>query len=91
MKRTYEIDGSEWAVTVDRQAAHPGMHAIVFHCVSDGQRPYRVLEVPADSGTDPDRLSERELRELFGNAHTLDFSLDEAAEPRTHGQGDRHY
>jgi len=93
MKRTLEIDGSKWVVTVDRQATHPGTQAIVFHCVSDGQRPYRVVEVPAGTGPDPEReeVSDRDLRELFGNSHTMDYSYDEDAQPRAHGYGDRHY
>ena len=93
MPRVFETDGDRWIATVDRQAAHPGMHAVVFHCVSDGQRPYRVLEVPAERSFDPDRkdLSDGELRELFSNAHTMDYSYDESAEPREHGYGDRHH
>jgi hypothetical protein len=92
MPRTFEMDGDRWITTVDRQAAHPGMHAVVFHCVTDGQRPYRVLEVPAERNFDPDGkdLTEGELRELFSNAHTMDYSHDEAAEPLEHGYGDRH-
>lgn len=84
MPKSFEADGDRWIATVDRQAAHPGMNAIVFHCVSDAQRPYRVVEVPAAA----DPLSERALREHFSNAHIMDYSYDEAAEPRYHGYGD---
>ena len=45
-----------------------GFRAVVFHCTSNGQRPYRVAEVPAErfaSQDDLERLPENELRELF--------------------------
>lgn len=87
MERPIEMDGDRWIATVDRRSAHPGMHAVVFHCVSDGQRPYRVIEVPADEsreGSDTG-FNERELKEMFSNAHTMDYSRDEAAEPGRHG------
>ena len=92
MARYIEMEGDRWVATVDRQTAHPGMHALVFNCVSDSQRPYRVVEIPAeesDQRTTPE-FSERELRELFGNTQTMDFSYDHSAEPGRHGDGRWH-
>ena len=89
MAHYFNMDGDRWVATVDRQAAHPGMHALVFTCVSDPQRPYRVIEIPADDreGPAPPDFSERELRDLFGSSQTMDYSYDESAEPGRHGDG----
>lgn len=89
MERPIEMEGDRWIAKLDRQAAHPGMHALVFHCISDGQRPYRVIEIPAedaDGAGDP-QFSERELKELFSNAHIMDYSRDQSAEPERRGYG----
>lgn len=51
-----------------------GYRTIVFFCASNGQRPYRVAEVPAErfaSQDDLDRLAEGELRELFGETVSM--------------------
>jgi len=89
MERYIDVEGDRWIATVDRQAAHPGMHALVFHCVSDAQRPYRVIEIPAEreGGSEKPGFSERDLRELFSNAQIMDYSRDESAEPGRHGDG----
>ena len=92
MAKYIDIEGDRWVVTLDRRAAHPGMEALVFNCISDAQRPYRVIEVPASredekSGGD---FSERELRDLFGNSQTMDYTWDEAAAPGRHGGGRQH-
>ncbi|HSJ14172.1 MAG TPA: hypothetical protein VK939_07145 [Longimicrobiales bacterium] len=83
MARTFEADGERWEVGIDDQAAHPGMRALVFHCVSAAPRPYRVAEVPISAGELD--MSDRALREYFESAHTLDYSSDPASEPHRHG------
>jgi hypothetical protein len=89
MGRQIDIDGDRWITSLDRRSAHPGMHALVFHCVSDAQRPYRVIELPAEEAGEEGgpEFSDRELRELFSNAHTMDYSRDESAEPDRRGYG----
>ena len=55
--------------------------AVVFFCSSNGQRPYRVVEVPTDrfaSQDDLDRLSEADLRALFDETTSM-------GAPRTYG------
>lgn len=77
MERTFKADGEEWKLGIDHQAAHPGMRALVFHCISNSGRPYRVLEVPAHP--EPD-LSGDALVRYFAESHTLDYSTDPSAE-----------
>lgn len=51
-----------------------GFRNVVFFCASNGQRPYRVAEVPADrfsSQDDLDGLPESELRELFAETTSM--------------------
>lgn len=47
MPRTIEADGDRWEVRPEMERARPDRHALVFHCVSNRQRPYQVAEVPA--------------------------------------------
>jgi hypothetical protein len=82
-EHTFHADGDRWVVGIDDQATHPGMRALVFHCISNTQRPYRVLEIPV-GGADPD-LSERSLARYFEAAHTLDYTTDDSSEPHRHG------
>lgn len=83
-KNTFHADGDRWLVAIDDQATHPGMRALVFHCISNTQRPYRVLEIPA-GGDDPD-FSESTLARCFEQAHTLDYTTDASSEPHRHGE-----
>ena len=60
-------DNDTWSARLGR-SERQGFRTIVFFCASNGQRPYRVVEVPVDrfeSQDDLDRLSEGDLRDLF--------------------------
>jgi len=51
-----------------------GYRSVVFFCASNGQRPYRVAEVPADRFTsqdDLDKLAANELRDLFATTTSM--------------------
>jgi hypothetical protein len=55
-------------------SAREGFRTVVFFCSSNGQRPYRVAEVPAErfkSQDDLDRLAENDLREIFGETTSM--------------------
>jgi hypothetical protein len=86
----FRADGATWHITADE--VHPGraVRTIVFHCLSDRQRPYRVVEVPEPMirGRSLDELGGDELDALFDRSHTMDFSHDTAANPESHGYGD---
>jgi hypothetical protein len=90
MRELFHADGDTWRVSSDAHDSQRGVHTFVFHCVSNGQRPYRVVEVPDPlmKGQTADGLGEDELTELFARSHTMDFSHDAAADPDSHGYGD---
>jgi hypothetical protein len=90
MADTINADGDRWLVTLDRHDRRRAVETVVFHCVSNTQRPYRVIEVPDDAlrGRAVADLSAEELAELFAKSHTMDYTHDRAARPRHHGYGD---
>ena len=90
MREAIHADGDTWRVTDTDHDHRRAVHTLVFHCLSDIQRPYRVLEVPGSQlgARAVDSLSEDELRGLFERAHTMDYSHDAAANPESHGYGD---
>ncbi|HEX6309548.1 MAG TPA: hypothetical protein VFZ69_15225 [Longimicrobiales bacterium] len=90
MRDLFHADGDTWRVSSDTHDARRAVHTVVFHCVSNSQRPYRVVEFPdaALEGRDIEAMGESELTELFGRSHTMDYSHDAAAEPGSHGYGD---
>lgn len=90
MRDQFHADGDRWRVTNDEVRGRRAVRTIVFHCVSNPQRPYRVIEVPEPTlqGRELDSLSDDEMGELFRRSHTMDFSHDAAAEPESHGYGD---
>jgi hypothetical protein len=83
MGHRIDADGDSWRVTSFEDDRRRAVRTVVFHCLSNTQRPYRVVEVPDDvMGEDSlDSLSETQLGELFRRAHTMDYSHDGAAEP----------
>ncbi len=88
MPRTIEADGETWAVRLDRLDPHPGVHAVVFNCISHPQRAYHVVEVSADELGGPERLEElprERLSELFAESDPLDFTHDPGSDPRHPG------
>lgn len=87
MRERFHADGETWRVTADEHDGRRAVHTIVFHCVSNSSRPYRVVEVPEPvlNGRSVEALSEDDLAGLFGRSHTMDYSHDAAAEPDRHG------
>jgi hypothetical protein len=86
MVMRFDADGDTWEVGYERHPARPDLDAVVFHCVSDTQRPYRVIPLPPDlrrdggeAGEDPPRAR---LRRLFDRSQTMDFVHDPQADPR---------
>jgi hypothetical protein len=85
----FDADGDRWEATLDRHDRRRAVQTIVFHCVSNTQRPYRVIEVPDDAlnGRSLESLSKDEMAQLFGRTHVMDYTHDRAASPRSHGYG----
>jgi hypothetical protein len=90
MPDVFRADGDNWRVTLDEFDRRRAVHTVVFHCVSNTQRPYRVIEVPDEAFGDRDltSFSKQELTDLFDGSHTMDYSHDRDASPRYHGYGD---
>lgn len=84
MKREFEADGDRWLAGLESRDPHPGVRALVFHCISNPQRPYRVREVPAavlPSREALEQLSENEMQGLFEGSEPMDYTHDPRAAP----------
>ena len=90
MRELFHVDGDTWRITSDGVDARRSVRTIVFHCISNATRPYRVVELPESllQSRSSESLSEEDLTELFGRSHTMDYSHDAAANPESHGYGD---
>lgn len=89
MRETFHADGDQWRVTTDEHDSRRSVRTVVFHCLSNPLRPYRVVELPETMAQgDVGAASDRELAGLFARSHTMDFSHDVAANPESHGYGD---
>jgi hypothetical protein len=91
MPAGFRADGDTWRVTSEERHPERAVRTIVFHCVSNTQRPYRVVEVPEPvlGELRVEELGDEELEGLFRRSQTMDFSHDAAAHPESHGYGDR--
>jgi hypothetical protein len=68
-----KADNATWTARLGG-LSREGFRTVVFFCSSNGQRPYRVTEVPVEripSQESLDRLSEDETRELFANTGSM--------------------
>lgn len=85
MRELFHADGDTWRVSSDAHDSERAVHTVVFHCVSNSQRPYRVVEVPDPvmGDRDLDSMKEPELTELFGRSQTMDFSHDPGERDRS--------
>lgn len=90
MSELFHADGDTWRVTSDEHDSRRAASTVVFHCVSNALRPYRVVEVPDDirRSRSLTEASEEELTQMFAKSHTMDYSHDAAANPESHGYGD---
>jgi hypothetical protein len=74
MGRKLKAEGDVWRVVPGGPSRRPGQRSVIFLCDSNGQRPYRVAEVP-DDGSDVESyladLGARELAELFDRSASL--------------------
>jgi hypothetical protein len=80
MRDRFDGDGERWGVTVDRGDEAPGVNALVFHCLSNPQRPYRVVGITAaEAMHDAGDLDEGRLRALFADAQIMAYVRDRDA------------
>ncbi|MFW6039731.1 MAG: hypothetical protein ACOC9N_01495 [Gemmatimonadota bacterium] len=76
MAKRIKADNDSWQATLDASAAGARRH-LVFFCVSNGQRPWRVVRLDDDeipSSDALDRLSTDELRALFARSESMNVS-----------------
>ncbi len=83
---TIQADGETWEVSLDRHEPHPGIRALVFSCVSNPQRAYHVVEVPAEEVPGDEGWPQERLSRLFADSDPMDVAHDPSADP-THGGG----
>ena len=82
MRERFDADGDRWQVNLDLAEEAPGVNALVFHCLSNPQRPYRVVRITESDAThDPAELDEGRLRELFAHSQVMDYVRDRDALP----------
>ena len=74
MGRKLKANGDVWVAVPGGRSGRTGHRTVVFMCDSNGQRPYRVAEVP-DDGSEAEsylaNLGARELDELFDRSASL--------------------
>lgn len=80
MAQRIEADGHGWEVSLEDRPAHEGRRAVVFHCVTDPQRGYRVVEISASrlSGGELDE-DEDSLAALYAESQPFDYTPDPKA------------
>ena len=74
MGKKLKAEGDTWRAVPGGPAQRAGYRTIVFLCESNGQRPYRVAELPAGEADDDallDLLGARELGELFDRSASM--------------------
>jgi hypothetical protein len=88
--RKVSADGDTWLVTSDGYDERRGVRTVVFHCLSNSQRPYRVVEVPESLLADRslDSVGDREFGDLFNRTQIMAFSHDRSASSASHGYAD---
>ena len=65
-----------WSARIGEAPSDPQMQTVVFFCVTNGQRPYHVVEVPRSQVGGEDALesmTEDELRALFNASTSMNF------------------
>ncbi len=83
MAARIQADGETWEARLDRHEPHPGIHAVVFSCISNPQRAYHVVEVPAAEVPAPERLEalpRDRLSQLFADSDPMDVAHDPSAD-----------
>jgi single-stranded DNA-specific DHH superfamily exonuclease len=75
MNPKIDADGETWVVALDKHEPHPGVAALVFSCLTNTQRPWHVVELPASevTGSGVEALGEDYLQSLFVRSQTMDY------------------
>lgn len=76
MAKKIKADNDSWQATLEASATGGRRH-LVFFCVSNGQRPWRVVRLDPDeipSSDALDDLSSDELRALFARSESMNVS-----------------
>jgi len=81
MADRFDLDGDSWEIGVEEHGPRPGTRAIVFHCVTNPQRPYRVVEIGADEYAEGDSIDKHRAAAWFDRSQVMDFSHDPEATP----------
>jgi hypothetical protein len=79
MDRKIKAAGDTWQCRLSAEASEPDVRPLVFFCVTNDQRPYRVVEVSRDRIDGPDALaalSDEDLEALFEAARSMGFPRD---------------
>ncbi len=74
MPKTFKAAGDTWRVRLGGPAAREGHRNLLFLCESNGQRPYRVVEIPDDGSADDallERIGSKDLEALFERSASL--------------------
>jgi len=74
MSKKFKAAGDTWRIRLGGPAVTEGHRNLLFVCESNGQRPYRVVEIPDDGSADDallDRFGSDELVALFDRAASL--------------------
>ena len=74
MSKKFKAAGDTWRIRLGGPAVTEGHRNLLFVCESNGQRPYRVVEIPDDGSADEaqlERIGSNELEALFDRAASL--------------------
>lgn len=77
----YKAHGESWDVALSEEEAREGVRPIVFRCITNTSRGWRVVEVPAADYSERrvNDLSSDELDSLFERSQPFDFTHDPKA------------
>lgn len=76
MSAQIRAEGDTWSARLGDRRPGATTRPVLFFCTTTDQRPYRVVEVPADrfdGDDDLEALPEQELRDLFANSRSMGF------------------
>ena len=74
MAKKFKAAGDTWRIRLGGPAVTEGHRNLLFMCESNGQRPYRVVEIPDDGSADDgllERIGSKDLEALFERAASL--------------------
>ena len=74
MSKKFKAAGDTWRARLGGPAFTEGHRNLLFVCESNGQRPYRVVEIPDDGSADGgllERIESKDLEALFERAASL--------------------